>query len=146
MVTWARILFGGWLLSTSILFLINYRALLPPEINRLIKQGYLLHVAGFFMGSVLAWFAFTRGSMVKTVSVCAGLFALGGVLETCQLLVSYRHFSFKDILANGLGIGAFLICRTVLEYVSGEREGVGVKECIIGRSTDDGGLKTEGWG
>jgi len=107
MVTWARILFGGWLLLTSILFLINYRALLPPEIYRLIKQGYVLHVAGFFVGSVLAWFAFTRCSRVKTGIVCAGLFALGGLFETCQLLVSYRHFSFKDILANGLGIGAF---------------------------------------
>ena len=118
---WARILFGGWLLSTSILFLINYRALLPPEINRLIKQGYLLHVAGFFMGSVLAWFAFTRGSMVKTVTVCAGLFALGGVLETCQLLVSYRHLSFKDLLANGLGIGIFLICRQFLSSMGALR-------------------------
>jgi len=37
MVAWARIMFGLWLLSTAILFLINYRAYLPPEINRHIE-------------------------------------------------------------------------------------------------------------
>jgi two-component system response regulator PilR (NtrC family) len=141
--TWARILFGGWLLLESMLFLINYRALLPPEFNRLRDLGYLVHVTGFFMGSVLAWFAFTRGSMVKTVIVCAGLFVLGGLLETCQPLVSYRHFRFKDILANGLGIGAFLICRTVWEYVSGGREGVGAEERVLGRTTEGRGKKAE---
>lgn len=123
-VTWARILFGCWLLSTSVLFLINYRAYLPPEINRQIHQGFLLHVAGFFMGSGLAWFAFARGNMVRTVIVCAGLFVLGGVLEFCQIFVSCRYFSFKDILSNGLGIGVFLICLTVIENVSSVCESV----------------------
>ena len=115
MVMWARVLFGCWLLSTSILFLINYRAYLPPEMIRYFKKGFALHVTGFFMGSVLAWFAFTWGSMIKTVIVCAGLFAIGAVLETCQLLVSYRYFNLQDILANGVGIVGFLICLAVFE-------------------------------
>ena len=111
MVAWARIMFGFWLLSTAILFLINYRAYLPPEINRHIQQGLMLHVAGFFIGSALAWFGFARGSIVKTVFFCAGLFLFGAILETCQLLVTYRYFNFKDIMANGLGIGLFLLCQ-----------------------------------
>ncbi len=69
----------------------------------------MLHVTGIFMGSGLAWFAFSRGNMVRTVMVCTGLFAMGSILETCQLLISYRHFSFKDILANGLGICALCL-------------------------------------
>jgi len=92
------------------MFLINYRAYLPPEINRNIQQGFMLHVAGFFIGSVLAWFGFTRGSIFKTVLVLTGLFAFGAILETSQLLVTYRYFNFKDIMANGLGIGLFLLC------------------------------------
>jgi VanZ family protein len=118
---WARVLFGGWVLLTSILFLVNYRAYLSPEMIRIIRKGHALHVAGFFMGSFLAWLAFTRGSRVKTVIVCAGLFAMGAVLETCQLLVSYRVFSLRDILANGVGIVGFLICSAVFEIF---REGV----------------------
>ena len=110
MVAWARIMFGFWLLSTAILFLINYRAYLPPEINRHIQQGLMLHVAGFFIGSALAWFGFTRGSIFKTVLVFAGLFAFGAILETCQLMAAYRYFSFMDMIANGLGIGLFLLC------------------------------------
>lgn len=110
MVTWARIMFGCWLLSTIILFLINYRAYLPPEIKRHIPRGFMLHVAGFFIGSALAWFAFARGSIFKTVLIFAGLFALGAILETSQLLVAYRYFNFKDMIANGLGIGLFLLC------------------------------------
>ena len=110
MVARARIIFGFWLLSTAILFLINYRAYLPLEINRHIQQGLMLHVTGFFIGSFLAWFGFARGSIVKTVFVCAGLFALSGVLESCQLLTDYRYFNFHDVIANGVGIALFLLC------------------------------------
>jgi glycopeptide antibiotics resistance protein len=39
-----------------------------------------------------------------------GLFAFGAILETSQLLVAYRYFNFKDVIANGLGIGLFLLC------------------------------------
>ena len=70
----------------------------------------MLHVAGFFIGSVLAWFGFTRGGIFKTVLALTGLFAFGAILETSQLLVAYRYFNFKDIMANGLGIGLFLLC------------------------------------
>ena len=117
MVAWARIMFGFLLLSTAILFLINYRAYLPPEINRHIQQGLMLHVAGFFVGSVLTWFGFTRGSIVKTVFFGAGLFLFGATLETCQLLTAYRYFSFKDIMASGLGIGLFLLCLPLVSRV-----------------------------
>ena len=77
----------------------------------------MLHVAGFFIGSALAWFGFARGSVVKTVFVCAGLFFFGAILETSQLLTAYRYFSFKDMIANGLGIGLFLLC---LPFVSAQ--------------------------
>ncbi|MBU1569405.1 MAG: hypothetical protein KKE00_02600 [Proteobacteria bacterium] len=39
------------------------------------------------------------------------LFLFGAILETCQLLTAYRYFNFKDIMANGLGIGLFLLCQ-----------------------------------
>jgi hypothetical protein len=68
-------------MSTIILFLINYRTYLPPEINRHISKGFMLHMAGFFIGSALAWFAFTRTSMINTVMACLGLFVLGAGLE-----------------------------------------------------------------
>ncbi|MBU2623757.1 MAG: VanZ family protein [Proteobacteria bacterium] len=120
-------MFGLWLLSTSILFLINYRSYLPPEINRHIQQGFLLHVAGFFLGSVLAWFAFTRGNMVRTVIVCAVLFFLGAALEVIQLFIAYRYFNLNDVMANGVGIGLFMVCLSVLKSISGERESVKLK-------------------
>ena len=110
MVSWARIMFGFWLLSTAIMFLINYRVYLPIEVNRHIQQGLMLHVAGFFIGSALAWFSFTRGSIVRTVSACALLFFYGAILETCQLLTAYRYFNSNDVIADGLGIGLFLLC------------------------------------
>ena len=114
MVAWARIMFGFWLLSTAILFLINYRAYLPPEINRHVQQGLMLHVAGFFIGSFLAWFGFARGSIIKTVLVFAGLFAFGAILETSQLLTAYRYFNLNDVIANGVGILLFLLCLPVI--------------------------------
>lgn len=114
-VMWARVLFWSWVLSTSILFFVNYRAFLPLAMDRFIKKGYALHVAGFFMGSVLAWYAFTRGNRVKTVIGCMGLFVLGAVLEACQLLVSYRSSNLRDLLANGVGIVGFLICLKAIE-------------------------------
>jgi len=110
MVARARIMFGFWLLSTSILFIINYRAYLPPEINRHIQQGLMLHVAGFFIGSFLAWFGFTRGSIVKTLIICVGLFFVGAILEAGQLLTAYRYFNFIDVIANGVGIVLFILC------------------------------------
>ncbi len=110
MAAWARIMFGFWLLLTVTLFLVNYQAYLPMEINRHIHQGLMLHVTGFFIGSFLAWFGFARDSIVKTVFVCAGLFTLGGVLETCQLLTASRYFNFIDVIANGVGILLFLLC------------------------------------
>lgn len=110
MVASARIMFGIWMLSTTILFLINYRAYLPTEVNRHIQQGLMLHVAGFFIGSFMAWFGFTRGSVVKTVFLCAGLFSYGAVLEAGQLLTAYRYFNLNDVIANGIGILFFLLC------------------------------------
>jgi VanZ family protein len=110
MVFWARIIFGLWLLSTTILFLINYRAHLPTEVNRHIQQGHLLHVAGFFIGSILGWFGFARGSIVKAVFICAGLFFYGALLESSQILITYRYFNLNDIIANGAGIMLFLLC------------------------------------
>jgi hypothetical protein len=41
--------------------------------------------------------------------------------------------SFKDILANGLGIGAFLICRTVLETEGGGQMAEDRGEWAVGR-------------
>ncbi len=70
----------------------------------------MLHVAGFFIGSALAWFGFARGSIIKTVFFCAGLFFLGAILETSQLLIAYRYFNLNDIIANGAGIILFLLC------------------------------------
>jgi len=105
----ALIVFGCWLLSTVILFLINYRAYLPSDINRLIHSGIMLHIAGFFIGSALAWFSVARGNVFKTLLVFMGLFALGAVLETCQILVTYRQFDFVDVIGNGLGIGLFFL-------------------------------------
>ena len=110
MAAWARIMFGFWLLSTTILFIINFRAYLPPEINRHIQQGLMLHVAGFFIGSALAWFGFARGSFVRTLIICAGLFFVGAALETSQLLIAYRYFNIDDVIANGVGIILFLFC------------------------------------
>jgi len=110
MVAWARIMFGFWLLSTAILFLINYRAYLPPEINRHIQQGLMLHVAGFFIGSAFGWFGFARDSLIKTVFFCAGLFFYGALLESSQILIAYRYCNLNDIIANGAGIGLFLLC------------------------------------
>lgn len=109
MVASARIMFSLWLISTTILFLINYRAYLPTEANRHIQQGLMLHVAGFFIGSALVWFGFARVSIVRTVSACALLFLYGTALEAIQILIPYRYFNLNDVIANGVGIGMFLL-------------------------------------
>jgi glycopeptide antibiotics resistance protein len=70
----------------------------------------MLHVAGFFIGSALAWFGFTRGSVFKTILALMGLFEFGAILETGQFLTAYRYFNLNDVIANGLGIGLFLLC------------------------------------
>jgi len=78
--------------------------------NIMRRLSTILVLFGFFIGSFLAWFGFARDSIVKTVFVCAGLFTLGGVLETCQLLTASRYFNFIDVIANGVGILLFLLC------------------------------------
>ncbi|OIN97009.1 MAG: hypothetical protein AUJ48_00685 [Deltaproteobacteria bacterium CG1_02_45_11] len=83
---------------------------MPPEINRHIQQGLMLHITGFFIGSALAWFGFARGSFVRTLIICAGLFFVGAALETSQLLIAYRYFNIDDVIANGVGIILFLFC------------------------------------
>ena len=37
-----------------------------------------------------------------------GLLAFGGLIEICQKMTGYRHFSVNDILADGVGILGYL--------------------------------------
>jgi len=78
-----------------------------PELAR-IPNDKLNHIVAFFVlaflfnGSCPGWSAIVRFCI---------LLGFGIFLETVQLVLGYREFSWLDLLADALGIVAFYSCR-----------------------------------
>jgi glycopeptide antibiotics resistance protein len=89
----------------------------------LTSSGFVLHCAGFFVGMVLCWLAFDK----KNISfiLWAGLLLLISsiILEGVHYYLPYRTFNVYDIVANGVGIGLFVVVYVV--YAGVKKRGLG---------------------
>jgi glycopeptide antibiotics resistance protein len=76
---------------------------------RLTSSGFVLHCAGFFVGMVLCWLAFDKKSISFILWAGLLIFLSSVILEGVHYYLPYRTFNVYDIVANGVGIGLFVV-------------------------------------
>jgi VanZ family protein len=78
----------------------------PPTLD--VAQGDKLeHMAAY--ATLMLWFAQLATTRPRRLGTAASLVALGVALEYCQLATGYREFSYGDMVADALGVGAGLL-------------------------------------
>jgi glycopeptide antibiotics resistance protein len=90
---------------------------------KLTSSGFVLHCAGFFVGMVLCWIAFDKKSISFILWAGLLIFLSSVILEGVQLYLPYRTFNVYDMLANGVGIGLFVVVYVV--YAGVKKRGLG---------------------
>ena len=80
---------------------------------KLTESGMVLHFVGYFLASSLFYWAYRKDTLFSILFSCFSILMFSVVLEIVQLYLPYRTFNPKDIVANALGIGFFIICWAV---------------------------------
>ena len=71
----------------------------------LTKSGFFQHVFGYFVLSALAFFAFEKKRFWLYL---VGIVLMGVLFEAVQYAMPTRTFNWYDVVANGVGILAFV--------------------------------------
>ena len=71
----------------------------------LTKSGFFQHVFGYFVLTALAFLAFEKK---RLWSYLVGIVLIGGLFEGVQYVMPSRTFNWYDVVANGVGIVAFV--------------------------------------
>ncbi len=71
----------------------------------LTQSGFFLHVFGYFVLSALAFFAFEKKRFWLYL---VGIVLVGVLFEGVQYVMPTRTFNWYDVVANGVGILAFV--------------------------------------
>ena len=71
----------------------------------LTKSGFFQHVFGYFVLSALAFLAFEKKRLCLYL---VGIVLIGGLFEGVQYVMPSRTFNVYDVVANGVGIVAFV--------------------------------------
>ena len=80
---------------------------------KLTESGMIVHFVGYFVATALFHWACRKDSVLSILFSCFSILMFSVVLEIVQLYLPYRTFNPKDIVANALGIGFFIICWAV---------------------------------
>jgi len=67
-------------------------------------SGFFLHVAAYFVASVLGVQAINEKQLTKIILILVLIFFYGFLLEIVQIFHPHRTFNIYDVLANGVGI------------------------------------------
>ena len=88
---------------------------------KLTGSGMILHFIAYFAASALIYWVFIKGPQIAQITVIRKdtlfsilipsftIFMFSVVLEIVQFYLPYRTFNVYDVVANGLGIGAFCL-------------------------------------
>ena len=102
-----------------IVFLSTIPLQLPPMEGLGISEDKLYHSFAYFVFSTCVGLSFWmdwRNKVTKTF-LFWGIFSFGMILEIIQGCLSYRTFDFFDLIANSLGIIAFLITGKTIKKI-----------------------------
>ena len=102
-----------------IVFLSTIPLQLPPMEGLGISEDKLYHSFAYFVFSTcvnLSFWMDWRNKVTKTF-LFWGIFSFGMILEIIQGCLSYRTFDFLDLIANSLGIIAFLITGKTIKKI-----------------------------
>ena len=105
-----RALFFLWILAIAVLSVISY-----PGNNdllmsiKLTSSGFVMHGIAYFIGMLLCCRAFDKKNISFVLWAGLLIFLYSVVLEAVQFYMPYRTFNVYDVVANGVGIGAFCL-------------------------------------
>ncbi|MBC8185619.1 VanZ family protein [candidate division KSB1 bacterium] len=75
----------------------------------LTDSGFFLHVAAYFVASVLGVLVMAEKGLTKIIFILVAIFFYGYFLEIVQYFHPYRTFNINDVLANGVGIVIYFL-------------------------------------
>ena len=80
---------------------------------KLTGSGMVVHFVGYFIAAGLLYWAYRRDS-ISFILFCGFLiFVFSVVLKIVQFWLPFRTFNPVDIVANGLGVGLFVLLGAV---------------------------------
>ena len=102
------LIFITWILAITALSVIPYSKNGIASL-KLTESGMILHFVGYFVASSLCYWAFRKDTLFFILFSCFSIFLFSVVLEIVQLYLPYRTFNMYDVVANGAGVGIFVI-------------------------------------
>ena len=105
-------IFIVWIVAIAALSVIPYSKNGIASL-KLTESGMVLHFVGYFVASSLFYWTYRKDTLFSILFLCFSIFIFSVLLEIVQFYLPYRTFNPKDIVANALGIGFFIICWAV---------------------------------
>ena len=105
-----RILFILWVVAVTVLSVLSYSGSIGLLMSiKLTSSGFVVHCIAYFVGMWLCYLAFDRKNISFVLWTGVLVLFYSVVLEVVQFYLPYRTFNVYDVVANGVGIGAFCL-------------------------------------
>ena len=109
-----RIIFLIWILVIAVSSFVPHLNIKGITLICLISSSRVeVHFIAYFIGALLCYYAFKFSGITSIFLSGFLVFLWGVVLEIVQIWIPYRNFNPADMVANALGIVAFVFIWTI---------------------------------
>ena len=116
LLLWA--VFSLWVLVLIAASLVPDSLLVGDFLGNQSGSRLVEHAVAYFIGAVLCFYSFKFEGIIYVILTGAGIFLFGAIFEVVQLWLPYRSFNPVDMVANGVGVGVFIIVWSVVLFFS----------------------------
>lgn len=104
-----RIAFIFWMIAITVLSVMPHQDNSIIENSNVTESGMEKHLIGYFIATLLCFYAFRRDKIVFVLLSGLFIFFYSFALESLQFFLPYRTFNIIDVLANAIGIILFVL-------------------------------------
>ena len=107
LLLWA--VFSLWVLVLIAASLVPDSLLVGDFLGNQSGSRLVEHAVAYFIGALMCFYSFRLIGIRFVLLAGMGVFLFGVIFEVVQIWIPYRTFNPKDMVANGVGAGLFMI-------------------------------------